>query len=96
MHTYAQVVEVKAQGVGALVRVQAEGRIKVESLKQLEPYIIGTVSPLTDDPVPQASIEPVLKSADSLSGVLRVSCVLCVVGLTCDFEIVAGRLVGQS
>jgi hypothetical protein len=67
-----QIVEVKAQGVGALVRVQAEGRIAVESLKQLQPYIAGAVTPLLDDPVPQDSIGAALKAADELASMLRV------------------------
>ncbi|KIZ02638.1 hypothetical protein MNEG_5321 [Monoraphidium neglectum] len=75
--TLVQIVEVKAQGVGALVRVQAEGRIAVESLKQLQPYIAGAVTPLLDDPVPQDSIGAALKAADELASMLRECADLC-------------------
>lgn len=68
-----QIVEVKAQGVGALVRIQAEGRIAIDSLTAVQPYIVGTVSPLLDDPVPASAVDGVLRCADSLNDVLRVS-----------------------
>jgi hypothetical protein len=71
------VVEVKAQGVGALVRIQAEGRVAIESLAQVQPYLIGTVTPLVDDAVPAAGEEAVLKAADALVDVLRVGATGC-------------------
>ncbi|KAI8472564.1 MAG: hypothetical protein J3K34DRAFT_205940 [Monoraphidium minutum] len=75
--TLVQVVEVKAQGVGALVRVQAEGRAAVESLKQLQPYIAGAVSPLLDDPVPAGGVDAALRSADELEAMLRECADMC-------------------
>lgn len=75
--TLVQIVEVKAQGVGALVRVQGEARVAIESLKQAQPYIIGEVTPLMDDPVPKTSEDQLLSSAESLAGVLRECSDLC-------------------
>ena len=75
--TLVTVVEVKAQGVGALVRVQAEGRVAIEGLTQTSPYILGAVAPLLDDPVPAAAVGQVLKCADSLGEVLRECSNLC-------------------
>lgn len=69
--TLASVVEVKAQGVGALVRIQGEGRVGVESLSSSQPYLVGAVSPLSDDAVPADSVEAVLRCADGLADSLR-------------------------
>jgi hypothetical protein len=66
------VVEVKAQGVGALVRVQGEARVAIEGLTQAQPFLIGSVVPLLDDPVPAGEEEGALKAADELAAVLRV------------------------
>lgn len=65
-----QVLEVSAVGVGALVRVQAEGRIGVAQISKLEPYIQGTVVPLLDDAVADAAA--VQAAADQLRGVMQV------------------------
>lgn len=65
-------VEVKAQGVGALVRVQSEGRVAVEALKQLQPFIVASVTPLLDDPVPLSGVDAALKAGDELHAALRV------------------------
>ncbi|GBF94465.1 hypothetical protein Rsub_06999 [Raphidocelis subcapitata] len=75
--TLVQVVEVKAQGVGALVRVQGEGRVAIEGLIQAQPYLVGSVTPLLDDPIPADAEEGALKAADELAAMLRECSDLC-------------------
>ncbi len=71
---------------GALVRIQAEGRLKVLALQQMQPFLRATVTPLYDlseeqlkalAPLrwqqQQASQPPLAEQVEALKEVMRVS-----------------------
>ncbi|KAF8057649.1 hypothetical protein HT031_005998 [Scenedesmus sp. PABB004] len=51
MGVLVRVLEVRTLGVGALVRIQAEGRVAVTEVTQAEPFIRGVVVPQRDAPL---------------------------------------------
>ena len=59
------------------MRVQGEARVSVESLEAAQPYLVGRVAPLLDDPVPAGSVDALLRCAEGLSEALRDVANLC-------------------
>ncbi len=58
-----------------MVRIQAEGRLVVAALKQLQPFIRATVLPLCDDAV--VDEEGLQTAVEQLRLVMRVSRMQC-------------------
>ncbi len=65
-----QVVHYEAAPIGAVVRIQAEGRLRVAALTQLQPFITATVLPLCDEAVQDA--EALEQGMEQLRLVMRV------------------------
>eukprot|EP00878_Enallax_costatus_P018823 GHUV01019838.1.p1 GENE.GHUV01019838.1~~GHUV01019838.1.p1 ORF type:complete len:394 (+),score=135.34 GHUV01019838.1:375-1556(+) len=71
MGTLVRVLEVKSLQIGALVRIQAEARISITQIHQVDPYIRATVVTLPDEPLQQADWQLVHDQVQQLTATMQ-------------------------
>lgn len=67
-----QVLEVKSLQIGALVKIQAEARISVQDVLQVQPYIRATVDPLQDEALQDSDRQTVHDQMQQLQSTMQV------------------------
>ena len=63
----------RAVEIGAVLRVQAEGRVAVTDVMQAEPFIKGTVEEMRDEPLKPEEMLQCRQLVEQVEEVMRVS-----------------------